>query len=268
MKTRLLQRLVVGLALGTVVSAAIFLPPPVTALVVAVWSTVATIEFLAILRQAEIVLSRWLLVGANLLLVIAAWFGLLPAGLIAAVGAVWLFSVAERETRPRVFVYGAFVVFYLGFLPAHLVLLRNLVAERGWSGWVAFFPLGITWLADSAAWLVGTLIGRRPLAPQVSPKKTVEGYVAALAASGIATGLLLGRLRPFGAGPWWWLVAVGMALATLGQAGDLFESTFKRAVGMKDSSRLLGEHGGFLDRVDSLLFVLPAFYHLLVLVGR
>jgi phosphatidate cytidylyltransferase len=268
MKTKLFRRVSLGLGLAVLVTAALWLPPPVIGLFAAAWAAFATLEFLALLRKAEILLNPWLLVPVNVLLSVAAYFRLLPAGLVAAIAIVWLFSVADRETRPRVPVYGAFVVFYLGFLPAHLVMLRGLAAAHGWLPWLVFFPLGLTWLADTVAWAAGSLFGRHQLAPTVSPKKTVEGYVAALALSAAASLAVLGRIAPFTRHPWWWLASVGLALAALGQAGDLFESVFKRAVNAKDSSRTLGEHGGFLDRVDSLLFTLPAFYYLCLLAAR
>ncbi len=268
MRTDTALRLLVGLGLIAAVVAALFAPPPVIAAVTAAWAALASLEFIALLSRAEIVLNRWLLVAVNVLVVVAAWFGLMPGALMPAVGLVWLYSVAGGETRPRVPVYGSFVVLYLGALPAHLVMLRLLAADRQWSPWLVLFPLGLTWLADTAAWAAGTLFGRRKLAPVISPNKTVEGYIAALAVSAAAGALALSRLAPFACRPWWWLAAVGLALGTLGQAGDLFESTFKRAVGVKDSSGYLGAHGGFLDRVDSLLFALPAFYYLCLLAGR
>lgn len=268
MKTDFVGRLAVGLGLGVAVTAALCAPPIVIALVSAAWAALATLEFVALLRRAELPLNRWLLLVVNVLVVAAAWFNLLPGALIGAVGAVWLFFVVARDTKPRTPVYGAFVVLYLGFLPAHLVMLRSLAAAQGWSTWLVFFPLGITWLADTAAWAAGRLIGRHQLAPVISPRKTVEGYVAGLVVSAAAAPLYLGQVAPFADHPWWWLAAVGVALGTLGQAGDLFESVFKRAVGVKDSSDFLGAHGGFLDRVDSLLFVLPAFYYLALLVTR
>ena len=110
----------------------------------------------------------------------------------------------------------------------------------------------------------GKLIGRHKLAPTLSPNKTVEGYVAGLVFSAILSAAYLHFLLPFAARPIWWLAVVGIGLGTVAQAGDLFESMFKRAVGVKDTSAALADHGGFLDRVDSLLFTIPAFYYLVL----
>ena len=106
------------------------------------------------------------------------------------------------------------------------------------------------WAGDTAAILVGKAFGKKPLAPSISPSKTVEGAVANLAAClllGCLTGLWLGTAPVVGLG-------CGLACGIFGQAGDLFESYLKRCAGVKDSGNLLPGHGGLLDRIDSLLF--------------
>ena len=118
----------------------------------------------------------------------------------------------------------------------------------------ALMALVPVWAGDIAAIFAGKAFGRHPLAPKVSPKKTVEGSVANLLAAVLAAWLLgrllgLPNVRSLGAG-----VAVGI----LGQAGDLFESWLKRRAGVKDSGTLLPGHGGVLDRIDSVLFAAPA----------
>jgi phosphatidate cytidylyltransferase len=161
-------------------------------------------------------------------------------------------------------VYGAFALIYVGFLPAHLVLLKDLTVSRCLSPWLVFFPLALTWANDTAGLVFGRLLGRHKLAPELSPNKTIEGYVAGLVFSAALSAVYLHFLQPFSSRPIWWLAAVGLGLGTLAQAGDLFESMFKRAVGVKDTSSALAAHGGFLDRVDSLLFTIPAFYYLVL----
>jgi len=127
--------------------------------------------------------------------------------------------------------------------------------------------LVLIWVADSAAYFTGRAIGRRKLAPVVSPGKTVEGLLGALLGAGIfglvsaVLGLLVG-LGPFAAV----VLFIGVALVSV--AGDLFESYAKRAAGVKDSGTLLPGHGGVLDRIDSLIAAAPAFLlGLLVLRG-
>ena len=191
--SKLLARTAIGLLLGVAVFFATQMPRPVIAALVAVWSVLATVEFVALLRRADVVLDRWLLPALNAAVVAAAYFGLLPGFLIAPVAVLFLAAVAAQDPRPRTPVYGLFVIFYLGFAPAHLVMLKNIAVERALSGWLVFFPLALTWLNDTAAYFVGRLIGRHRLAPTISPNKTVEGYVAGLVASAVFTALFLSR---------------------------------------------------------------------------
>jgi len=262
MKSNWLRRVLVGAGLGLAIFAALFASRWVITVVTAAWVVLATLEFVRLLGKADIKLSRWLLPALSVTTVAAAYFNLLPGFLLAPIAVILLAAVATRETKPRVPVYGVFCLIYLGLFPAHLVLLKNLAVHRGWSPWLVFFPLALTWLNDTAGLVFGKLIGRHKLSPTLSPNKTVEGYVAGLVCSAILSAAYLHSLLPFATRPIWWLAGVGVGLGTIAQAGDLFESMFKRAVGAKDTSSALADHGGFLDRVDSLLFTIPAFYYL------
>lgn len=122
------------------------------------------------------------------------------------------------------------------------------------------FPLWLTWSSDTGAYFVGRLLGRRKLIPAVSPGKTVEGALGGVA---LAVGMswlyvkyLLVPYAQLGLTPWG-LVTFGIVIAVVAQVGDLVESLLKREAGVKDSSSLLPGHGGVLDRIDSVLFVLP-----------
>jgi phosphatidate cytidylyltransferase len=259
-----LRRSLYGTGLGLAIFAALFANRWVIAVITAAWVVLATLEFVRLLGKAEIRLNRWLLAGLSVAVVAAAYLNLLPGFLTAPIAVILLAAVATQETKPRVPVYGVFAVIYLGFLPSHLVLLKNLSASRLWSPWLVFFPLALTWLNDTAGLVFGKLVGRHKLAPTLSPNKTMEGYVAGLLFSAILAAGYLHFVRPFAGRPAWWLAVVGVGLGTMAQAGDLFESMFKRAVGVKDTSSALADHGGFLDRVDSLLFTIPAFYYLVL----
>ncbi len=129
--------------------------------------------------------------------------------------------------------------------------------------WVGLVVLAI-WVGDSAAYLVGRAIGRRPLAPAISPRKTVEGSIAGLAGSA-ATGLVCGMAFGLGvslvAG-----LAIGAAVGALAQLGDLVESWLKRQAGVKDSGTLIPGHGGVLDRVDALLLAFPVAWLVIALI--
>ena len=115
--------------------------------------------------------------------------------------------------------------------------------------------LAVVWTSDSAAYFFGKAMGRHRMAPQISPGKTWEGFFGGLGAV-LLLAYLAGPLV-FSAPPSVWLVAAAAAVVGLGVLGDLFESSLKRQAGMKDSSALLGSHGGMLDRIDALLPALP-----------
>jgi phosphatidate cytidylyltransferase len=115
----------------------------------------------------------------------------------------------------------------------------------------------IIWAGDSAAYYGGRALGRRLLAPTVSPKKTVEGAIAGFVAS-VAVGVIGGVY--FLGEPWLNLAGISAVTAVVGQIGDLAESVLKRSAGVKDSSSILPGHGGILDRLDSIFFAAPVFY--------
>ena len=155
-----------------------------------------------------------------------------------------------------------FGVLYLGLTLGTLSMTRLLPLGE----WLIFFLLLVTWASDTGAYIVGTLYGRHPLAPTISPKKTVEGLVGGLIAAIIAGY----------AARWWFLPDLSgldcLILATLltitGFWGDLTESAMKRSVGMKDTGGILPGHGGMLDRLDSLLFTAPVFYYYVTMASR
>lgn len=146
--------------------------------------------------------------------------------------------------------------FYVGWLLRYPILLL----KQGI--FVLFLALFITWGNDIGAYLVGSRWGQHPLAPDLSPKKSVEGALGGLAGAvffALVGGYFLG-LAPYGS------ILLGLAGALAAQLGDLFESKMKRVFGIKDSGAILPGHGGILDRIDSLLFSLPVIYYLLPLI--
>ena len=121
-------------------------------------------------------------------------------------------------------------------------------------------------MSDTAQYYGGRTIGRRLLAPSISPKKTIEGAVCGVVASAAALLSFGGSVMPgLGSG---WHALFGVMIALLGIAGDLFESRLKRASGMKDSSALFPGHGGVLDRIDGLLFAAPVYYVVMSVLVR
>jgi len=157
------------------------------------------------------------------------------------------------------------VLFYLGVLPGHWLLLRELPLAVGLpyeaGGHWLLYGAGITWLGDTFAYFVGSLVGRHPLPSRVSPRKSVEGVLGGLGGALLTAWLLARFWAPFLT--LWQALAAGLLLSVFGQLGDLFESLLKRDAAVKDSGQLIPGHGGFLDRVDSLLFTLPVLYYFL-----
>lgn len=121
--------------------------------------------------------------------------------------------------------------------------------------WV-LFALIVTWLTDTGAFFCGTRFGRRPLAPKLSPKKTIEGAIGGTAAAVIGSAVFANATG----NAVWPLLLLAACLSVIGQVGDLVESSLKRECRVKDTGQLLPGHGGILDRFDSLLFVLPVLY--------
>jgi phosphatidate cytidylyltransferase len=193
-----------------------------------------------------------------LLVAVTCWWMLLPA----PQGLLWLALVCFAALAIEVLFRGLtleeasarFVApWYLG---VPLGLLTAVHAQSGASATLLLIATVV--VSDSAQYYSGRAFGRRPLAPAISPKKTVEGAIG---------GVVLGTLFMAVAGRWvlpgappLWLAVAGVAMAVLGICGDLFESRLKRLAGVKDSSALIPGHGGILDRIDALLFATPAFF--------
>ena len=134
------------------------------------------------------------------------------------------------------------------------------------------FALLLTWAADTAAYFVGRWIGKHPLAPHISPKKTWEGAVGSLAGSLLVVFLFRAwitndYMHGFGGPRIDFSVPHLLAMAFIGniagQMGDLLESAYKRSAGVKDSGDLLPGHGGVLDRIDALILCIPAVWYCL-----
>jgi phosphatidate cytidylyltransferase len=194
-------------------------------------------------------------------------------------GAVWLIIAlivaAARGpdhhplTAVSVTLFGAL---YASALLSFIVAIRHgphVDAHPRGSVALAVLPLAITWVCDTCAMAGGALIGGAKLAPVLSPRKTWAGAIAGVA-GGVVTALLYGPLvleRVALRLSVTQLVTLGLVVAVVAQVGDVAESLFKREVGVKDSSSLIPGHGGVLDRLDSLYFVLPVTAGLLRVFG-
>ncbi len=157
---------------------------------------------------------------------------------------------------------------YVGFLGSHLVFLRDLDNGPDFDGafdmelgeiWV-LLALFATFATDTSAYFVGRLIGRTKITPAISPGKTLEGSLGGFAA-GVGAVLVLNWALDAGAGAE--IIPLALLLPLTAELGDLAESLIKRGAGVKDASRVIPGHGGFLDRLDSLLFTVPLVYYYL-----
>jgi phosphatidate cytidylyltransferase len=151
---------------------------------------------------------------------------------------------------------GMLAPLYLGLPLGALVGVHQLAGREGVLAIIATVAA-----SDTFQFYTGRTFGRRPLAPTISPKKTVEGAIGGLVLAPVALVAIARWWLPQlpAAGVW----AAGLGIVVAGIAGDLFESALKRAAGVKDSGALIPGHGGVLDRIDALLFAAPLFYLLL-----
>ncbi|MBI2827682.1 MAG: phosphatidate cytidylyltransferase [Acidobacteria bacterium] len=251
-----MTRLLSGVALAAAALAAIlFLPLPGLRAIACLVAVLAAREYLNIVhqdRRAPDTLPLLLLVA------LACWWfsdpgraGVLPL-LLLGVGwvAVEVVFRGRGADRARVRLLAPW---YIG-MP--LGMLATVQAVGGRTATVLLIATVI--VSDSAQFYSGRLFGRRPLAPAISPRKTVEGAMGGLVVATVFFTL---------AGSWVFpaarrasLALLGVTIVALGICGDLFESRLKRTAGVKDSSALIPGHGGVLDRIDALLFATPVYY--------
>lgn len=155
-----------------------------------------------------------------------------------------------------------FGIFYIPFLLSHIILVRN---QTDGMIWVLFLIISV-WAGDIIALFSGTLFGKHKLYPKISPNKTYEGLLGAIAGSVIIGLLYVSLFLPeVNKGP---CILVTIGIGILGQLGDFTESMLKRGAQVKDSGSLIPGHGGVLDRIDSFLFSTPFFYYLLPLMMK
>ncbi len=189
----------------------------------------------------------------------------LLGGVVVTLLVAFVLHAVASTRQPATVAIGSTVlgVAWIGLGLAHVVLLRDLPDH----GRLAVFTVLLAvFAADTLAYFAGRLLGRHKLAPTMSPGKTWEGFVAgALAAVAVAFFALYedrdGFLNI------WQSLVLGGVVALSAAVGDLFESALKRDMQVKDTGRLLGGHGGVLDRIDSLLFAAPAAFYLILALG-
>jgi phosphatidate cytidylyltransferase len=200
-------------------------------------------------------------------LIVAQWSDLnlfapaLAGSLFVAMGyALW--SYERRLSNSVIAEWMAVMagILLLGWLSAHFFRLRGL-GEMAYQ-WTILAMLA-TWLADSAAYLIGTWRGKHKLAPRLSPNKTVEGYAAGILLGTPLTALIAVLLNL----PLLPALVLGLLISVISPAGDLAISLLKREAGAKDSGHMLPGHGGALDRIDSLIWSVTIAYYFVSYLG-
>lgn len=247
-----MQRVISGVVLAAAALAAIwFLPLLALRILACVVAGLAASEYLKIAGGYQVgvvgaVVGCWVLSGGDLLgYATLTW-------LVIGYVVVCVMACAAPIQRATA---TAFASPYLGLPLGMLVLI-----QAYWGPRATLFLLASIVVSDTSQYYCGRTFGRHPLAPAISPKKTIEGAIGGvLFGTGfvVVAGHYLFGLKPVITIPF------GVAVVALGILGDLFESRLKRVAGVKDSSHLIPGHGGVLDRVDALLFAIPAFYFML-----
>ena len=237
-------------------------PLPWFTIFVAISGLLAVIEFYKMVGSSKMPPLTYFGLIWTLLLILSPHFEydfLVPLLLTSAVvlSLTWLLLRPQREGAFAGWAWTIAGILYVGWLLSYFVAIRGLDAGRNW----VFFALFTTFGSDTAAFLIGRVLGKHHLAPHISPGKTWEGTIAGVFGAIIISLLFLipGPLSlPLSYGQ---AILLGIVVSIFGQLGDLVESLLKRNMGVKDSGKLFPGHGGVLDRIDSVVFAGMAVYY-------
>jgi phosphatidate cytidylyltransferase len=227
-------------------------------------------EFLYVAKSKGLQIPPWILLPLGTLLPVCAFFFGEKVLLIFLLAVLYLTAVnlvirGRTQGATTDWATSVFGLFYVAGLFSFLILIRDLPRELGMDYkigglWIVYLLLCI-WSCDTFAYFIGAPLGKHKLSPNVSPNKTVEGFlggiVGAVAAAFFCYYVFFGSARLVH------LLVVAVFVALIGQVGDLAESLFKRDAQIKDISNIIPGHGGILDRFDSLLFMAPVVYYYL-----
>ncbi len=264
---KLLQRSLSGAIYAITILVCLYLGTIPTAVIVALMAWLCCSEFFRMVRMAGRMPNE--LIG----LTAAALFPLVPLTgsypylvlavfLLIMANAIW-YVLTPRATAADV-ALSVFGPIYTSLMYASIVAIR--CADPGNTGaFFTFAVMGSVWLNDALAYFVGSRFGKHKLAPQISPKKSLEGFWGGMV-GGIIPWIILAILHIRGM-HFGLAIAVGLLVCISAVLGDLFESRIKRGVGVKDSGNIIPGHGGMLDRADSMLFAGTVAWAALLLGG-
>lgn len=251
-------------------AAAILMPSPALfGACVFAFTGVGLYEFFTLMKAAKFPVYRMFGVSMGLIVTVAVFLGegITRSGevLFLVLGCLFLFVIQfSRKNNVDALIGIALTLFGILYVSWFLSFILKIRFLEDGQRWVAYL-ICVTKSTDIGAYLVGSAIGRHPLIPHVSPKKSVEGLIGGLALAAVVS-VVWGNFLPHTFSlPH--LIVLGILLGIIGQIGDLSESLMKRFCGAKDSGKLLPGMGGALDLIDSVLFTAPIFYfHLKIFV--
>ena len=238
-------------------------PLPWFAILIGLWGGLAAFEFYRLVAGAEVQPLTYFGLIWTLLFIFSPHFDpsfsrqlILTSGI--ALSLVWLLLRRQKKEAFAGWAWTMAGILYIGWMLSYLVALRGVEDGRNW----VFLALLANSGSDTAAFFIGRAWGKHHLAPNISPHKTWEGAIAGVSGA-ILVSLFFILPTPLHLNlRYWQAILMGLAISISGQLGDLIESLFKRNMGAKDSGKLVAGHGGFLDRIDSVIFAGIAVYYL------
>jgi phosphatidate cytidylyltransferase len=250
----LFAALLIGSALGAVLVFSLIIDKQFFMIFIAVFIGFGSWELATISRTETRHVPRVPILIAALSMVPATfYFGALGqlVSLAAGIGFVIIWHSIQRglskaAVTDRDMLMSAFSLAYVPFLASFALIMTVLDGGEWWTLGTMIIIASI----DTGAYATGLLFGRHPMAPKISPKKTWEGFAGSVAFAVTAGFIVATQMIHI---DWWWGILFGLTLVGTATTGDLIESLIKREIGTKDASRLLPGHGGFLDRLDSVL---------------
>jgi phosphatidate cytidylyltransferase len=262
------ERILTAVILLPILIAAVWFdtPLPWMTIFIAIWGGLAVLEFYKIVSASNPKIVPFTTFGIiwTIMFVFSPHLNyeyLTPILLTLAmvIPPVWLLLRQNKENAFLSWMWTLTGILYIGWLLSHYVSLRELDFGREW----VLYTLLVTLASDTFAYFIGKTWGKHQLSPTISPKKTQEGALGGILGSIIISILFVWLFNlPINYG---YAIILAIMVSIFGQIGDLFESLFKRNMGIKDSGNSLPGHGGFLDRMDSLAFAGVIVYYYVIL---